>query len=82
MVEDGQPAQVTRPERAHRSPLLVPPRRGQEGDDSFGDPILPPWPARLGLIVNEIGPYTGTTRLYVDVDGVSWNIEVQVLKRP
>lgn len=50
----------------------------EEGDDSFGD-----------LIVNEIGPYTGTTRLYgksgtyyLDVDGGSWNIEVQVFKRP
>jgi hypothetical protein len=48
------------------------------GDDSFGD-----------LIVNEIGPYSGTSRLYgksgtyyLDVDGGSWTIEVQVFKRP
>lgn len=50
----------------------------EEGDDSFGD-----------LIVNEIGPYSGSSRLYgksgtyyLDIDGGSWNIEVQVFKRP
>jgi hypothetical protein len=50
----------------------------EEGDDSFGD-----------LIVNEIGPYSGTSRLYgksgtyyLDVDGGSWTVEVQVFKRP
>ncbi len=50
----------------------------EEGDDSFGD-----------LIVNEIGVYSGTSRLYgksgtyyLDVDGGSWTIEVQVFKRP
>lgn len=50
----------------------------EEGDDSFGD-----------LIVNEIGVFSGTSRLYgksgtyyLDVDGGSWTIEVQVFKRP
>lgn len=50
----------------------------EEGDDSFGD-----------LIVNEIGVHAGTSRLYgksgtyyLDVDGGSWTIEVQVFKRP
>lgn len=49
-----------------------------EGDDSFGD-----------LIVNEIGVYSGVSRLYgksgtyyLDVSGGSWTIEVQVFKRP
>ncbi|WP_354699027.1 hypothetical protein DSM112329_04728 [Paraconexibacter sp. AEG42_29] len=49
-----------------------------EGDDSFGD-----------LIVNEIGPYSGVSRLYgksgtyyLDVMGGSWDIAVQVFKRP
>ncbi|PTL60069.1 Stk1 family PASTA domain-containing Ser/Thr kinase [Paraconexibacter algicola] len=50
----------------------------EEGDDSFGD-----------LIVNEIGPFSGSTRLYgksgtyyFDVNGGSWTIEVQAFKRP
>jgi hypothetical protein len=36
-----------------------------------------------------IGPYSGTSRLYgksgtyyLDVDGGSWTVEVQVFKRP
>lgn len=53
-------------------------KQPDEGDDSFGD-----------LIVNEIGSYSGTSRLYgkagsyyLDVDGGSWSIDVQVFKRP
>lgn len=53
-------------------------KQPDEGDDTFGD-----------LIVNEIGPYTGISRLYgksgtyyLDVSGGSWDIAVQVFKRP
>lgn len=49
-----------------------------EGDDRFGD-----------LIVNEIGVYSGVSRLYgksgtyyFDVMGGSWAIAVQAFKRP
>lgn len=47
-----------------------------EGDDDFGD-----------LLFNEIGPKQGTTRLYgssgtryLDIEGDSWQVQVQVFK--
>lgn len=50
-----------------------------EGSDDFGD-----------MLVNEIGPHSGESRLYgkgggeyyLEIDGGSWTVEVQVFKRP